>query len=122
MIKGVVNPRLEATLRLIVGGPNGKRRIRAVIDTGYNGWLTLPSAIIAELGLAWKDSCSAVLGDGSETKFDIFAGHVFWDRRKRSIEIDEADTTPLVGTALLADHKLLAIFSSGGLLTISPSK
>jgi predicted aspartyl protease len=53
MIVGVVNSDLEATLRLTVRGPNGQmRRIKAVIDTGFDGFLTLPSAIVADLAVA----------------------------------------------------------------------
>ena len=70
MMKGIVNAHLEATIRLTVRGPNGKRRIRAVIDSGYDGCLTLPPALIAVLGLSWQRSSSAILADGSETIFD----------------------------------------------------
>jgi hypothetical protein len=55
MIKGVVNSDLEATLRLIVRGPDGRtRRITAVIDCGSNGFLSLPLTMIEELDLPWK--------------------------------------------------------------------
>jgi clan AA aspartic protease len=118
MINGVVNANLEATIRLVVVGPGGKRRIRAVIDTGFNGSLTLPAATIAELGLKWKDSSKALLADGSAVKFDIYVGQIVWDRRKRSIWIDEADTTPLIGTGLLEDHEFFADFCSRGKVTI----
>ena len=53
MIHGVVSSRCEAILPIVVGNTNGKRQfIEAVIDTGFNGFLTLPSALIATLELA----------------------------------------------------------------------
>src|SRR6266567_3587785 len=103
MITGVVNAHLEATLRVTLRGPTGQfRRVNAVVDTGFDGSLTLPPALIAQLGLLWDRRGRATLADGNDCVFDIFTGNVVWDRRQRVIPIHEAGTTPLVGTALLA--------------------
>jgi predicted aspartyl protease len=51
MIVGVVQGR-EARIRLTIRGTRGKEQvIDAVVDSGYTGWLTLPPATIAALGL-----------------------------------------------------------------------
>ena len=50
----------------------------------------------------------------------MYDGTVVWDRRRKPIYIDEADTTPLVGTALLADFEMQAQFRPRGKVTISP--
>ena len=43
MIEGVVNARLEAVLSLSLLGPAGQaREVDVVVDTGFNGYLTLP--------------------------------------------------------------------------------
>ena len=42
MITGIVNAALEATLPLQVYGPSGSTTQTTVIDTGYNGPLSLP--------------------------------------------------------------------------------
>ena len=119
MINGVVNAHLEPTLRLTLRGPQGQiRRVNAVVDTGFDGRLTLPPALIAHLGLVWDRRRSAFLADGSECFFDTYTGVVVWDRRQRVIPIHEADTTPLVGTALLAEHEVNAEFRPGGRVTI----
>jgi clan AA aspartic protease len=119
MITGVVNAHLEATVRLTLHGSNGKtRRVNAVVDTGFDGYLSLPAALITHLGLAWDRRGRAILADGSESIFDIYLGSVVWDRRKRAIPIDEAGTTPLVGTALLGEHELKAVFRTRGKVTI----
>ncbi len=119
MITGVVNAHLEATIRLTLRGPNGQiRRVNVVVDTGFNGWLTLPPVLIVHLGLSWQRRGRAILADGSESVFDICAGVVVWDRRQRAIPIDEANTTPLVGTALLAEYELKAEFRPRGKVAI----
>ena len=52
MIIGMVNAHREAIIALIVQDANGQgHAIDAVIDTGFTGFLTLPPARIAVLGL-----------------------------------------------------------------------
>jgi clan AA aspartic protease len=120
MITGVVNAHLDATVRLSLRGPNGQtRRVNAVVDTGSNGSLSLPPALIVHLGLSWHRRGRAILADGSQTLFDIYTGVVVWDRHRRAIPIDEADTTPLVGTALLADYELKSAFRPVGKVAIT---
>jgi len=80
MIYGVVNLRREATLSLVVGNSSGQREfINNVIDTGFDGFLSLPSEIIVRLGLPWTISNRATLGDGSEVLFDFYTATVIWD-------------------------------------------
>jgi predicted aspartyl protease len=72
MITGFVTADLEASIRVLVRGPAGQRqRIEAVIDTGLNGWLTLPPALISSLGLPWRRRGPALLADGRGSVFDI---------------------------------------------------
>ncbi len=85
MITGIVNAHLEATIRLTLRGPNGQiRRVNAVVDTGFDGWLSLPPALIAHIGFSWQRRGRAILADGSESVFDIYAGVVVWNRRQRN--------------------------------------
>ena len=54
MISGFINTSLEAIIRPVVYGMNGQEHeVEAVIDTGFTGFLTLPSALIASLGLIY---------------------------------------------------------------------
>jgi len=77
MITGIVTADREALIRLTVRGPTGQeRRLEAVIDTGFDGWLTLPPTLIAQLGLPWRRRGRALLADGSESVFDIYEATV----------------------------------------------
>ena len=52
MITGIVTVAREAVISLTVRGPNGQEQeIEAVIDTGFDGSLTSPPALITALGL-----------------------------------------------------------------------
>ena len=52
MITGIVNAKLEATISVNVPGPGWQfRDTQAVIDTGYNGFITLPMSMVTALSL-----------------------------------------------------------------------
>lgn len=102
MIHGIVNSRREATLPLVIGSSNGQKQlVDTVIDTGFDGFLSLPSDMISRLGLPWTISHTATLGDGSEALFDSYTGTVIWDGQYRTIDIAESDTEPLLGMVML---------------------
>jgi clan AA aspartic protease len=106
MITGRVDNR-EACIDLTIRGPlKQEHTVRAVIDTGFTAFLSLPPDLIVSLGLDWRSSGRGVLADGSECLFDVFAGKVIWDGQERNVLIDEADTDPLVGMALLSGYEL----------------
>jgi clan AA aspartic protease len=119
MIHGVVNLHREATLPLVVGNSNGQRQvIDTVIDTGFSGFLSLPSAIITTLDLPWSASDIVTLGDGSETLFDLYTATVIWDGQYREIYIAESETEPLLGMALLYGYRLQVDTIEGGSVKI----
>ena len=119
MIAGVVNAAYEPVITLAVQGPVGRTRdIDAVIDTGFGGLLTLPPALVAELGLLFKGTGRATLADGSEVDFPSYGVDVLWDGQRISIDADAADTTPLVGMRLLDGHSLYMEVQDGGRVVI----
>jgi clan AA aspartic protease len=119
MIHGVVNLRREATLPLVVGNSSGQRQfIDTVIDTGFDGFLSLPSEVIVRLGFSWTISNTATLGDGSETVFDFYAGTVIWDGQYRQIDIAASETEPLLGMAMLYGYRLQVDNVEGGIVKI----
>ena len=119
MIEGVVNAAYEAVVSLTLDGPAWQTRdIGAVVDTGFNGFLTLPPAVVAELGLPFVSIGRATLADGSEISYDIYGVTVLWDGQRIYIEADAADTTPLVGMLLLDGHDLNIQVRDGGRVVI----
>ena len=114
-----MNAACEAALILTVQGPDGQtREIEAVVDTGYNGFLTLPPVLVGELELPFVSSGEATLADGSAVSFDIHLVTVDWDGQARLIEADAAEVTPLVGMQLLAGHDLHVEVENGGRVVI----
>jgi clan AA aspartic protease len=118
MMQGYVNTNYEAVISLVVKHNSKLKSINAVIDTGFTGFLSLPQSIIDELELPWSYSDFATLGDGSETLFDIHDANVIWDGQFREIEINSANTDPLLGMKMLRGYRLQVDTVQGGLVTI----
>lgn len=118
MITGIVTVHHEATIRLLVRDANGQEQeVEAVLDTGFNGSLTLPPSIIAALGLPWRTRGLVVLANGSEDHCDIYAATIVWDGGPRNILVEAADTVPLVGMALLYGYDVrLQVIEGGSVL------
>ena len=119
MIHGVVSKNREATISLVIINETRQTKlITAVIDTGYTGFLSLPSEIITELNLSWSGIDRGTLGDGSEVTFEVYAAKVIWDGEYRDIPINEAETDPLIGMSLLYGYDLHIQAVEGGSVTI----
>ena len=119
MILGVVNAHSEATIRLPVRDAAGhEHEIEVILDTGFNGSLTLPPALIAALGLPWRTRSLVILANGTNDLCDIYAATVIWDGRARHILVEAADTDPLVGMALLYGHDVHMQVIAGGSVSI----
>jgi clan AA aspartic protease len=107
MITGTVNADAEAIIRLQVHGPTGHaQEIDALIDTGFNGFLTLPPTVVTALGLARRSRGRVQLANGREELFDIYGVPVLWDGQPQYVEAEAVDTIPLVGMALLDGYDL----------------
>ena len=115
MIIGVVNAHYEATIRLPVLSVDGQEHeIEAILDTGFNGSLTLPAALVATLGLPWRTRSLILLANGDEDQCDLYAAAVVWDGTPRHILVEAADTAPLVGMALLYGYDVHLQVIEGG--------
>ncbi len=119
MIEGFVNANLEAVVTLSLQGPAGRtREVDAVIDTGFNGYLTLPPMLVADLGLPVVGDGEAVLADGSQAAFDVYGVTVLWNGQSRHVETGAVGVDPLVGMSLLDSHNLNIDVRDGGRVAI----
>ncbi len=118
MITGVVTAN-AAVIAIHLVSTNGQTTtLDAIVDTGFNGFLTLPLPEIARLGFAYQGNMEAVLGDGSDTMMDMFLGAVRWEGQLREGTVLAAEGTPLVGMDLLSGSRLCLDITDGGAVTI----
>lgn len=102
MITGTVNAYHEALIRVLVRDSHGQEHdIEAVVDTGFNGALTLPPQAIADLGLPFRNRSRVTLANGAQEERDVYAAVAIWDGAPRGILVEAAETEPLIGMALL---------------------
>ncbi len=119
MITGYVNSKLEGMISLSVYESKAEaREIEAVIDTGYAGQLTLPSEVVAELGLSSIGIGQLILADGSEVPSALCLATVVWDNQRRTGLVDTLESEALIGMGLLEGHDLNMHVTVGGLIKI----
>ena len=115
MIIGKITANREAIIELEVIGSNQKReKVEAVIDTGFNGYLTLPNDLINYLELQLAGSRHITLGDGNVVALDMYLAKVLWHGQEREVLALQADGGPLVGMSLLYGSRLeLEVINNG---------
>lgn len=119
MMIGVVSADHEPTLQIgLQSGAGQEQPIEFILDTGFSGSLTLTAAVITALGLSFRSRGSAVIADGSEIEFDIFAATVLWDGLPRGVLVEEAETEPLLGMSLLYGFNINIQAIDGGRVTV----
>jgi hypothetical protein len=118
VINGTV-VRLQAQIGIVLclpGNPNIE--IKCVVDTGFEGFLTLPPAAIDKLGLTYITRINANLADNSNVSTDVYLATILWNGIERDIPILAMGRRSLIGTALLQDYHLSIDFYEGGTVLV----
>ena len=88
-------------------GPDEQaRRIEEVIDTGFTGFLTMPTGLVAELRLPFVNTSQAILADGSEATLNAYRATVLRDGYQKHVGAYAPDASPLIGMRMLDDYDL----------------
>jgi predicted aspartyl protease len=119
MILGKVNAKLDAVATLsVLDSADHVHPISTVVDTGFNGHLTLRPAMIARFGLPRTGAVRVQLADGSSSYRHYFGARVVWDGAARTVEALELETDPLLGMNMLSGARLTIDVVDGGAVTI----
>jgi clan AA aspartic protease len=117
----VVADGTEAVLSLRVFDPGrggGQANVRAVIDTGFTGHVTLSPRVVRSLALPELGSEELMLADGSTEIASVHRATVEWHGRPRTVPALAIGGDPLVGMALLAGSRLVMDAVPGGEVVI----
>ena len=94
-------------------------KIEFVIDTGFEGALTLPPAAVEALGLPFLQEMNANLANDISVRTDVHVATIVWNEREVDVTVLAMGRRPLLGTALLEGSEFKAQFVDGGLVEIA---
>ncbi len=118
MIRGKVTD-LQARVNILLRLPSLPDVLLAfVVDTGFEGALTLPPEVVAALNLPFVQEMTANLADDSSVKTNIHAATIVWDGAELEVAVLAMGRRPLLGTALFAKKRLGVDFEENGPVTI----
>lgn len=100
MMTGHVTSDGEIALTLPLADPHVPA-IEAVVDTGFNGELTLPDIVLQSIGAIPAGMRTVQLADGNFVVMNEYIVRLLWHGRPRDVVAMEAESTPLVGMELL---------------------
>jgi len=110
----------EPAVPVRVEGPAGARVMDAIVDTGFNGELTLPREQINALDLPEATVTEVTLADGRVRDVSMYDADVTFAGSTREVFVTEAPTTPLAGTGLLWGFSLRIEFQADGAVEVHP--
>ena len=127
MIRGQVvesaDGELEPWLTVSVEYANeGLRQCDVIVDTGFTGWLTLPEALIRDLGLVKIGSRPATLASGEVEEFDYYETRIVWHDQLRWVLVLQSIDQPLLGMELLRDNWITMGAWDGGAVIIEEAR
>jgi clan AA aspartic protease len=102
VLTGHIDPLRRPMVSIWVEGPYGTERVETLIDTGFNGFLSLPRPIISRLGLKPYGPVLRLSADGTLSSGESFTASVRWVSGLKSvIALASPIETAMVGTRLL---------------------
>jgi clan AA aspartic protease len=114
MLRGRVNKSGEPLVALTLELGRKRRRQTAVIDTGFNGYLSVPKSLIEQADWELLGFEDYELASGAIVREQVYRGWVIFDRRRVEVYAVATDSSDiLIGTRLLRGKRLLIDFGSG---------
>lgn len=94
--------------------------IEFVIDTGFVGYLTLPTTAVQALGLPFLHSIYANLADDSSVELDVYEAEIVWQNQIQRVEVLATGVRPLLGMLLLDGCEMNVRFADNEAVIVNP--
>ena len=101
-------------------GLNGPFNVDFIVDTGFDGDLALPEAMIRQLDAAILESRLIRLAGAIRQRSYYYEMVLDWSGEPHSIEVLALEGNPLIGNDLWKDHSLHAENMDGGEIFFEP--
>ena len=119
MIRGKVTGDQQALVTVdIMDGEELFRPIEVILDTGFTGYLTLPTDSIQELGLPSVGRRTFELANGELFEFEAYLATVEWHGRLSDALVLKSDSAPLLGMTFLWGSRVTVDALTDGQVTI----
>lgn len=92
--------------------------ITFVVDTGFEGALSLPISAVAALELPFFTRLDANLADDSSVRTDVHVATILWHGNEWEVAVLAMGRRPLLGTTLLQSKRLCIDFEDRGTVDI----
>lgn len=102
MITGTISSQNEPCIEIRLPFGQRLKRVRAVVDTGFNGYVALPKSLI--IGPEWQliGSEKYEVATGSLEVFDVYLGKIRWNKNWIPVyALVTCSKDVLIGTKLL---------------------
>ena len=93
-------------------------RVEAMIDTGFDDFLTLPAHLVQRMGLVWASRMPMQVATSEWAQFDVYAADVLWLGNRLLLRVLQTQSEILVGTRLLWESQLTVQFWEGGSVNV----
>lgn len=119
MITGVVTGARQAVVPLVLSASDQSTvEVEAVIDTGYNGFVTAPVELIERVGMPLLGRVRAALGDSSKVPMAAYEATVLWGEEEHQVVVLAAEGVPLIGMAMVEGNRITIEVEEDGAVTI----
>ena len=108
MLNGIVNDRDEPVVSLhLISSKGHAHRHAVIIDTGFNGNLSVPEKLAKRYGWLWIGNESYEIATGDVVEQKVFLGEIRWFGNQEQVYavVSHADDI-LMGTRLLRQHQV----------------
>ena len=118
MLTGRIN-NLQARVTVEILDSNGQSNpIEVLLDTGFDGQLSLPVFVVRQFNLGCGILRFGELADGTQVQFMSYRATVLWDGQRRQVEVIESGNDPLLGMELMLGSRVVLDVREGGPVTI----
>ncbi len=88
--------------------------IEFVVDTGFNGYLTLPVSAVGAMNLPLFSTTTTILADGTHAEIPTHVATINWHERELLVPVLAMGSKPLLGMGLLDRCRLIVEFTEDG--------
>ena len=119
MIVGRVDGNIEARVTLSILNRGSKEDLLFLVDSGFNGYLAIPEAVVRQLNLPLATVQRGATADGRVSYFDTVDVCVVWDDKPTNVRAQVLDE-PLIGTRMLRGFDMQVRWKAGGEIQLTP--